>query len=194
MKNKDINRIYELLNEVKNEELSLLVHSLIVEHEELFKNADIDVLTNTKNRRVLSGNVKYDIVVMCDVDNFKVINDEFGHSVGDKVLILLSQVLCTMNRKDDLVCRYGGDEFVIILNKCTTADAIKKIENIKSKIIDTMEELDLKVTISFGLAEYEHGKSLKDAIEEADKALYMSKKNGKNTISVYGTSKQLLKK
>ena len=191
MKKDYIDRIYELIGK-EDVELIKLVNRLVEERNCFKELITHDELTNLNNRRVLSNDLDYDIVIMCDIDNFKSINDTFGHIVGDKVLILVSEKLNCMTGNDDLVCRYGGDEFALILNRCTMDEAIVKIKNIRNAIKKVMKNFNLNVTISFGVAEYTKNKSLEDAIDEADKALYASKENGKDAITEY-TKGQLLK-
>lgn len=183
---RDIERIYEL---VDNMELKILIDKLVSERTRLIKLANIDELTMINNRRALSNDISYDVVVMCDIDNFKGINDKYGHIVGDKVLILVSKIINSITREEDFVCRYGGDEFTIVLRDCSIEDAVNKMKIIKDKIKRIMYELDIDVTISFGITEYEEGKLLTDAIDEADKALYKSKLNGKNRITTFDTEK-----
>ena len=183
---KDINRIYELTN---NSELKVLIDRLIDERNRLIKIISIDELTKVNNRRILSDSIKYDVVVMCDIDNFKGINDKYGHIVGDKVLILVSKIINSITREEDFVCRYGGDEFTIILKDCSIESAINKMNDIRNRIITVMYELDINVTISFGITEYEDGKTLTEAIDEADRALYKSKINGKNRITTFDIEK-----
>ena len=193
--NEDIEKIKLLLDDNTNGELKDLVLKLIDERNQLLETANIDELTRVNNRRVLNNNIRYDVVVMCDIDNFKLINDNYGHIVGDEVLKLVSQMLNSMTRDNDFVCRYGGDEFAIILNKCSAEDAIKKLDAIRRKINFVIDELEIdEVTISFGLTEYENGKALIDAIQEADNALYQSKQDGKNRVTRYKKNKELIKK
>lgn len=194
MNDTNINRLRELLND-KSPELIKLVEELIEERNMLLEIINKDELTRVNNRRILNENIKYDIVAMCDIDNFKQVNDKFGHTLGDKVLIIVSQILNSVTREEDFVCRYGGDEFAIILNKCSVKDAIRKLEDIKSRIVTVMKQFNLDVTISIGLTEYEEGKALKDAINEADSALYYSKQAGKNKITKFEKNNvQLIKK
>ena len=186
-----ISRIRELIPD-KDSELRKLVEKLIEERNTLLDIVNKDELTRVNNRRVLNDDVEYDVVIMCDIDNFKELNDKFGHSLGDKVLVLISKMLDSVTRDNDFVCRYGGDEFALVLNKCSIGDAIKKLESIKEKVGIVMEQLNLNVTVSFGLTEYENGKALTEAIAEADKALYCSKQSGKNRITTFGKNKGLI--
>lgn len=170
-----ITRIYELIGNDK--ELKKLIDRLVSERNKLIEEITYDELTQVHNRRILDKETNYDIVVMCDIDNFKEINDSFGHQAGDDILKVVSNLLKTITREDDFVCRYGGDEFVIVLKKCSLIDANNKLEIIKKELNG--------ISLSFGITEYEEGKTLKDALIEADKALYNSKNTGKNKISLY---------
>ena len=190
----NINRIRELLVN-KEPELKELIEELIDERQQLLDIINFDELTKVNNRRILKDDVRYDIVAMCDIDNFKQLNDKYGHILGDKVLVLVSKMLNSVTREEDFVCRYGGDEFAIILNKCSMDDAIKKLEDIKNRIVSAMNQLDLNITISIGITEYKDGKALTEAISEADSALYHSKQTGKNVITTFDKDNvQLLKK
>ena len=181
MTEEEIKRIYELIN---NDELKVLIDKLIKERNNLLNEVTYDVLTKTHNRRILNKETKYDIVIMCDVDNFKEVNDMFGHDAGDKILKTVSELLQSITREGDFVCRYGGDEFVIVLKNCSSSDAKNKLE-IVNKEFEGITNLGIGVSLSFGITEYEENKTLEEAIKEADQALYISKNNGKNKISVY---------
>ena len=126
----------------------------------------------------MGSNIEYDVIVMCDIDDFKRINDVYGHMVGDKILSLIADRLKKLLSDADIICRYGGDEFIIIFRNTNIDDVTRKIENIKDNILE-------QITMSFGLTEYEKDKSIELAIKEADTALYVSKINGKNTITNY---------
>ena len=184
MENNYIGKIKELLEDA-DPELKRLVGILIEERNVLLEAVNKDELTRVNNRRILKNNVKYDIVVMCDIDNFKQVNDTFGHALGDKILVIVSQLLSTLTKGKDFVCRYGGDEFVVVLNGCSIDSVIQRLEGIKAKTDIVMNEYNLDTTLSFGIAEYSEGKLLTEAIKEADSALYLSKQNGKNKIIVY---------
>ena len=171
----DVKKIYELIG--NNIELKKLIDKLVKERNHLLNENTYDVLTKTYNRRILDKETNYDVVVMCDIDNFKEINDSFGHQVGDEILKKVSKLLLSITREDDFVCRYGGDEFIIVLKNCCIIDANNKIEKLKEKLNE--------ISLSFGITEYEENKTLAEAIKEADEALYISKNNGKNEISIY---------
>lgn len=189
MQENDLIRLYELISD--NDEAVLLVNKLIAELKELTINNTYDELTKAYNRRILKEEVDYDVVIMCDVDNFKTFNDRYGHDMGDKILVIVSRILKSITRGNDFICRYGGDEFLIVLKKCNLEDAITKLHNIQEQM-PSIRNCTKSITLSFGLTEYEEGKTLETAIKEADTALLDSKDEGKNRITVY--NKQKIKK
>lgn len=135
------------------------------------------------------GVAKNFAVVMMDIDNFKKINDTYGHGVGDKVLSLIAEVIRNRKRSTDVAARYGGEEFVIVLNVPSKIDALKFCLNIKDIIstleIEINENTILKVSASFGISFYPEDSSDKDAlIKIADDNLYNSKRKGKNRVSL----------
>ncbi len=126
-------------------------------------------------------------LLMCDIDNFKHVNDTYGHQAGDKVLTTTSRILKNTFRVTDLIARFGGEEFVILLNDININQALYTAERVRVKIesmnfqIDEQEE-PLKKTISIGVTEYKKGESIKDFIERSDKAMYEAKTTGKNKV------------
>ncbi|MFN3478375.1 MAG: GGDEF domain-containing protein, partial [bacterium] len=152
---------------------------------EKFYNA---IFIENKMRAAL-GLTKTFAIVMIDIDNFKKINDTYGHSVGDKVLSLVSGVIKNRKRNTDIVARYGGEEFIIVLNVPSKIDALKFCLNLKD-IISTLEikvdeNIILKVSASFGISFYPEDSPDKDAlIKIADDNLYNSKRKGKNRVSL----------
>jgi len=129
-------------------------------------------------------------LIIMDIDNFKKINDTYGHLTGDLILKRLASTLQETVRKIDVPARYGGEEFVVILpetdkkDACVIAERIRKnISQIEVKVNET--EI-LSPTVSIGIAQYTtDGQEAKDLINAADTALYYSKHNGKNMVSVY---------
>ena len=126
--------------------------------------------------------------MMVDADHFKEINDTFGHDAGDLVLVKLSQTLVYSVRNDDLVCRLGGDEFLIICPNTDLSGGMILGEIIRKKVA----ELYVPITktngwhgsVSIGVAELrEEMKSYKDLIKVADDSVYVSKREGKNRVS-----------
>lgn len=129
-------------------------------------------------------------LIMMDIDNFKKINDTYGHLIGDLILKRLAAVLQETVRKIDIPARYGGEEFVVILpetdkeNACVIAERIRK--NIAQIVVKVNETQELSPTVSMGVAQFStDGKEPKDLINSADTALYFSKHNGKNCVSTF---------
>jgi len=118
-------------------------------------------------------------LIMIDVDRFKTINDKYGHIVGDKVLREIGQTLTKCVRKMDLVVRYGGDEFLIMLSDTDKSKA-KRIANRLAKRVSEIiiPELDEQITISFGISVYDGSKSLEDVLKIADRTMYNQKRRG----------------
>lgn len=183
-KNK-ILEIYERLDKLDDIKLKELIKELLEETKELNNELKRDNLTKVYNRRILDENIDYDVLAMCDIDNFKEINDTYGHNVGDEILIEIANKLKSMVRNTDIICRYGGDEFTILFRNCSMEDVMKRMERIKESINNLEVKQNLNISVSVGLSEYEFGKGLNKALKEADKALYNSKDRGKNRVTVY---------
>ena len=161
--------------------------------------ASTDSMTKLYNRRYftkISGHtldlVKREkenlSIIMLDIDNFKNVNDTYGHQVGDDIIIALSNKLIQNQRKSDVICRYGGEEFVILLPN-TSEDGAKAVaQNIRKdvELLDVKVDLNktLKFTISLGASEVdiENEKNIELALKRADNALYEAKKSGKNRV------------
>jgi diguanylate cyclase (GGDEF)-like protein len=129
-------------------------------------------------------------VVMMDIDNFKEINDTFGHRAGDKVLKKISELLKKSVRKSDLIARYGGEEFAEILTytqKNGAAEEAERLRILVSELSFKEENIDLSVTLSLGVAEYnsDNISNFGELVNRADKALYMAKDAGKNCVKIY---------
>ena len=181
----DIIRQKDLIIDLYKHEISILKKYLAIFKDDAFT----DSLTNLYNRRAVNINDNsYDSIIFGDIDHFKRINDEHGHDFGDLVLVEVSNVLKRIVRESDLVCRWGGEEFVILLKNCNDEDAYKKAIELKNEIASLSEKLGFEITMSFGISR-NTGKTLKDAIDEADKAMYESKEKGRNTITIYKLSK-----
>ncbi|MCZ6886757.1 MAG: PleD family two-component system response regulator [Rickettsia endosymbiont of Ixodes persulcatus] len=157
-----------------------------------------DGLTGLFNRRYFDIHLKQMIektnkesiklyLLMCDIDNFKHVNDTYGHQAGDKVLTIVSRILNNTLRVTDLIARFGGEEFTILLTDIDISQAIETAERVRVKIEymdfhieDQMEPL--KKTISIGVTEYKKEESIESFIERADKAMYEAKTTGKNKV------------
>ncbi len=127
---------------------------------------------------------------MFDIDKFKQINDTYGHATGDVVIRKVAEITKKHTRSSDLVGRYGGDEFLVLITSCTQDQSIRYAENIRDMIARTELRIQgydapLKLTISGGLAFYPtHGQSTSDLMHAADHALYEAKRKGRNQVSV----------
>jgi diguanylate cyclase (GGDEF)-like protein len=170
-------------------------------NEELQELSNRDPLTHSYNRRYfsdvsqkmlnLASRANHSLsVIILDIDNFKTINDNYGHSVGDNVIITLARSLEEYVRTSDVISRFGGEEFVILLynvslnNGKKIAEKIRKnVENLK---IETKQG-DVEFTLSLGVAQYDKEQdynNLEHTITRADKALYLAKSGGKNQVIV----------
>lgn len=157
-----------------------------------------DPLTGLYNKRVMREMLDREIervnrnnldlsILMIDVDHFKTINDRYGHVAGDLVLKRIAEILYGGIRKSDIACRFGGDEFCIILPECTKNSAYEKasslMENVKESIIIFENATIDKITLSIGLSTLnEDGASSEELIVAADRALYLSKQSGRNKV------------
>lgn len=125
-------------------------------------------------------------LIMFDIDDFKHVNDTYGHDAGDAVLKNVSSVLLDNLRADDKVFRWGGEEFLmILLCDCDQARTVinRCIENVSNLVTDA-NGIKIRVTVSAGLVEHEDGKTSMELVNSADNALYESKHTGKNKLTV----------
>lgn len=123
------------------------------------------------------------VVVVIDIDDFKLINDTYGHQVGDTVLKEFSDLIQSNIRGDDLFARWGGEEFLLLLQGTDIEGAIKKVEQLRSLVSEhTFFEIG-HMTVSFGVAKKEESDDIHSLLYRADKALYEAKDNGKNRVT-----------
>lgn len=176
--------------------LGAIISLLRKYHLKLENLANKDPLTNISNRRFFTEKTEEHLsliqriknpysLLFIDIDNFKKINDKFGHDIGDDVLIRISKLLSENIRKTDLFARWGGEEFVILFVNSDINDAFK-LSNKICKIIEKDEKLksyiDSSVTASFGLTQIQNEDKLDDILKRADKAMYQAKHSGKNQV------------
>ena len=167
-------------------------------HEEIYRLAIIDGLTQVYNRRYLEEFLDREMsrcrrhgrpmcVIMFDIDNFKQINDQFGHLSGDYVFRSIADKLKRRIRHEELLARYGGDEFMIILPETDLDDAVKFGEIIRQSVDILPLSFDgwkIPVTVSLGVGRYDHKMTqVSELIAIADSALYRAKSNGRNQVS-----------
>ncbi len=139
-----------------------------------------EVFTFELNRSIRHGNALSLAIV--DIDNFKIFNDNFGHLIGDEVLIMLAQNMKENIRASDFFARWGGEEFVILFSNTKVEDAMLSAENFRC-MVENIEHQSLgRITASFGLTQYKKNDTLKAMFDRADRALYLAKENGKNCV------------
>ena len=167
--------------------------------KELRRLATIDSLTNINNRRnflnlaqkEIARSMRYNhpfSLAMLDIDHFKMVNDTYGHSVGDQVLIEFCEVCMQELRDEDIMGRLGGEEFAIALAECDTAEAVIVAERIRQAVAShtvTAGKEEIRFTVSFGVAGIWKGCDLNSMIGRADTALYKAKEKGRNQIQIF---------
>jgi diguanylate cyclase (GGDEF)-like protein/PAS domain S-box-containing protein len=168
--------------------------------EELREQAVRDPLTGLYNRRYLDETLVREIsriereqstlsIIIADIDHFKSINDTYGHQVGDQFLVIIAGLMKRYARSSDIVCRYGGEEFLLILPGANLVSAGVRAEEIRQKCLELgvpHEGQTLSVSMSFGVATYpQHGQAAEEIIIKADKAMYSSKQAGRNRVTLW---------
>ncbi len=127
-------------------------------------------------------------LLLLDLDHFKKYNDSYGHLEGDKVLVRFSQIIKSCLRANDSAYRYGGEEFTVILPETSGAEARTVAQRIRSALeaerFSPENGQDAQITISIGVTEYQREEELSTFIQRADKAMYLSKQNGRNKVSM----------
>ena len=126
-------------------------------------------------------------IIMMDLDNFKSVNDTYGHLAGDEVLRVIGSLLKTSTRKSDIPIRYGGDEFIVILPETKLNDAVVVAKKIKDKINSIRfkkNEIEFKCSLSLGVTQVRDGDTMENVLDRVDQALYKTKENAKGEITV----------
>jgi diguanylate cyclase (GGDEF)-like protein len=190
----------ERLLQEANARLSLQMQEIENLHEVLREQSLRDPLTGLYNRRYLSETLEREIaraerenlplsVIISDIDNFKRINDTYGHQTGDLFLVEIARLMNKNARRSDIVCRYGGEEFLLVLPGTNVESAAKRADEIRRKCMQLhlrQDEHDMQVSMSFGVATYPtHGSEADEIIIKADQALYLSKAAGRNRVRVW---------
>jgi len=158
--------------------------------------ARTDPLTQLSNRRDALEKIEYEekryersekpfAIAICDIDDFKSVNDRFGHESGDEVLKTLANTMCMTVRKQDTVSRWGGEEFLLLLPQTDLEGGIVLAEKIRKKVHSTefnFAGVKIHISLTIGLSIYKESKTIEETINQADQALYMGKKLGKNCV------------
>lgn len=164
--------------------------------EDAFK----DQLTGINNRRLFETIIDNEIeiseksnkplsMILLDLDNFKIVNDTYGHPVGDELLKQSAQVVSSIIRNSDIFVRYGGEEFVILMSQTSEDGAVLLAEKIRKALEETVFPIAGRQTASFGVAVRMKGESFTSWYQRLDKALYTAKKSGRNKVVAAGSMK-----
>lgn len=195
--------IYQVLLEEKHQLKEEIKKRTLLE-DELLHMAQIDGLTGAYNRRSFWDMAQKEIqrakryhvpicLVILDIDNFKYLNDTYGHPAGDKVLQSLSTHCMNMIRRSDMFARIGGEEFAFLFSHATKEDVLIKMELLRQEteyLVTHYETFSLSCTISIGIAALEDGSdTLETLYKKADACLYQAKFNGRNSVYVSASSK-----
>lgn len=173
-----------------------ILFSILARSEEQLRQLSIrDPLTDAFNRRAMKGIMENELlmhgrygvvasIVMLDIDDFKPINDTFGHKEGDQVLQNFVAAVKTRLRPTDKICRYGGEEFVVVLPSTDRQQAYELAESICTQIRNTILSSKRKVTVSAGVSASRQNDSINDWLHRCDMALYEAKKNGRDRVEL----------
>jgi diguanylate cyclase (GGDEF)-like protein len=166
------------------------------------ENKKIEILANTDPLTKIYNRLKFNViaveeisrvmsnmgnlsVVLFDIDHFKKVNDNYGHIIGDEVLVKLAALVKSMLRKTDTLARWGGEEFIILLADSNEYESLIFCERIRKKIEEANFNVAGNITCSFGVSSFKENKTLENLISEADDALYIAKNAGRNRVELY---------
>jgi len=168
---------------------------IIVLNQQLKDLSLVDELTGCNNRRYFNNALDIEMnqanryalplaAILIDVDRFKIINDQYGHSVGDDVIVEIANAIKNAIRKSDILARWGGDEFIVLLPNTTSNEAKIVAEKLR-KIVNKLQHIsELDFSISLGVTEYIRDESFNNTFARMDKALYLVKEKGGNHVEV----------
>ena len=161
---------------------------------QLVNQANTDPLTGLNNRRKTMEIIKDMLddtqltaacICICDIDHFKNVNDTYGHDIGDKVLKSLAQTMVQTLDEKCFISRWGGEEFLIVFAHTNGDEALFKLEGLRKKVSQLnfeVKDRSFKVTLTYGLTEYDFHSDIQTLIKEADNKLYIGKENGRDQI------------
>jgi diguanylate cyclase (GGDEF)-like protein len=184
---------------ITNEQLIKQLEEINLLQSKLREQAIRDPLTGLYNRRFLAETLTHELaraqreeytlsLAMIDIDDFKSFNDKYGHDAGDEVLKVVSDFLSAACRAGDIVCRYGGDEFILVLpgvNPEIAFQRVKELQESFAKVRIDFNQIHFSSTFTAGIAVYpQHGKNSAELLRAVDIAFYSAKSTGKNTIQI----------
>lgn len=193
--NKRLNNLHDGLTiNSKIYEINQLYRQLRIQLLKLNQEIQLDGLTGLANRKAFDTVIKDwteqhepFALAMLDIDNFKCVNDTYGHLVGDDVIKFLASILIGFSREEEDLCfRYGGEEFGLLLKGMNESEASAIMEQFRTKIASMQSPTGKPITVSVGVTSlHDNDENTNTIIERADKALYQSKKAGKNRVTIY---------
>ena len=179
--------------------IGIILHTADRHHKQAEKIASTDVLTGLENRASLASRLQSLVdshrtkgqdfsIIMFDIDHFKEINDQYGHLAGDQVLMRIAQCAQQQIRTLDSIYRWGGEEFLVLLECCQVFDAMKVAEKIRRSIetleIRVADDISLSATVSLGVGQSEAGETTDELLARVDNAVYLAKRNGRNQTEI----------
>ncbi len=190
---------FDLEEDVRRLSLAAFICGITLESDSFLDDSRHDKLTELKNRmgfysdydkiysKILTDNenVRNISLFICDIDFFKKVNDTYGHNAGDAVLKHVAEHFRRNSRICDGIYRWGGEEFIVVLPDTDAVQAADAAERLRICIMESVchfEELDIKVTMSFGVTQLDSSKSIEENIKVADEKLYTAKENGRNRV------------
>ncbi len=195
---RDLNNSLEELVDTRTKELQIAKARLEELNKQLDYSSRIDVLTGLYNRRHMEERLGEEhqvflrtgrefSVMSADIDDFKLVNDTYGHDAGDAVLKNLSKLFLSMVREYDVVARWGGEEFLLLFPGMKKEDAFERAQAIKREVESVSglyNGVNLHATVTLGVATISGGESIDELLKKADNALYKGKSMGKNTVVI----------
>lgn len=184
---------FDEVEDTKRLSVAAFICGMALESDIFMADSQHDKLTDLKNRfgfhsdyQMKYHNKKIPVaIVICDIDFFKKVNDTYGHNAGDAVLIHVAQILESRTRATDGVYRWGGEEFIIVLEGATIDGAKDIAERIRQAVMDSVcyfEDKEIRVTMSFGCAELNNKIPAEENVKLADERLYRAKATGRNRV------------
>jgi len=190
---------FDLDEDVRRLSLAAFICGITLESDSFLDDSQHDKLTELKNRmgfyndytkvyeKIIcdTENLRNVSLFICDIDFFKKVNDTYGHNAGDAVLKHVAANFRKNSRICDGVYRWGGEEFIVIMPDTSAEQAAEAADRLRVCIMDSVchfEDLDIKVTMSFGVTQLDPSKSIEDNIKDADEKLYKAKESGRNRV------------